>query len=262
MKHTEMKVELIDIMGTDLSVVNSARVSFNKQSSSDEWYEMAIDQAGFAIPALNGDDHKLIKYLAENKHWTPFAHTALSFRIKCPIFVARQLGKSQVGLVWNEVSRRYVDFEPEFWFPTEWRTKSKNKKQGSSSKIITNDTLETTICGVKYEDWSLNGCGHTPREAAMIALETYNLLLNENICPEQARMVLPQNMMTEFIWTGSLFAFARICSLRSADDTQLETRLGISDKIFPICDKAFPISWYHLMNKQFPDKEYEINSKE
>jgi len=259
MKTAEMKTTLVDNMGSDLSVINAARVSFNKRSNSDEWLDMDEGEVFSCVPVLKEDDVKLIKYLADHKHWTPFAHTSLSFRIKAPIFVARQLGKHQVGLVWNEVSRRYVDYEPEFWLPTEWRKKAKNKKQGSSKQVISNDKLNDIICE-EYEDWLDSGCAYTPTEITEVCVGTYNALLNEGICPEQARMVLPQNMMTEWIWTGSLYAFARICSLRSAEDTQLETQ-EISNEIFRICDKSFPISWYHLMNKQFPDKEYEFNKE-
>ena len=155
-----MNVNLIDVMGTDLSVVNAARVSFAKES--DEFSDK---------------DAKLIHYLAKHNHWGPFGHASLQFRIKAPIFVARQLVKHQVGLVWNEVSRRYVDSEPEFYTPFIWRGKPENKKQGSSDKEIEYDILPT----MEY------------------VKETYNNLLKEGVAPEMARMVLPQNMMTECI---------------------------------------------------------------
>jgi len=124
-----MNVTLIDHMGSDLSVVNAARVSFDKES---EW-ETVDPVNGQAVPAgLSLRDEKLIAYLAKHNHWTPFGHAFASFRIKAPIFVARQLGKHQVGLVWNEVSRRYVDDEPEFYVPETWRKRAENVKQGSS----------------------------------------------------------------------------------------------------------------------------------
>src|SRR5210317_1216424 len=123
-----MKVELVDKMGTDLSVVNAARVSYAK---SKESFDVVKDE-------------KLIKYLAEHEHWSPFAHASLQFRIKAPIFVARQLVKHQVGLVWNEVSRRYVDTPPEFYVPFIWRGAPENKKQGSSEKEIEFDITDIT----------------------------------------------------------------------------------------------------------------------
>ena len=115
-----MKVELIDKMGDDISVVNAARVSYSKQSKT-----------------FTEKDEKLIKYLAEHEHWSPFAHASMQFRIKAPVFVARQLVKHQVGLVWNEVSRRYVDYEPEFYAPEIWRGRPKNSKQGSDGEVHT-----------------------------------------------------------------------------------------------------------------------------
>ena len=126
-----MQVTLIDHMGSDLTVVNAARVSFAKES---EWE--SITPAGPVKNVLKDNDEDLISYLARHNHWTPFGHCSVSFRIKAPVFVARQLGKHQVGLVWNEISRRYVDYEPEFYYPDRWRGRAKNKKQGSSNNII------------------------------------------------------------------------------------------------------------------------------
>src|ERR1043166_5131845 len=143
MKIASQKVELIDSMGSDLSVVNAARVSFHKES---EW-EHFVPETGQVKPPdwdtverLGEKDQKLIGYLAKHGHWTPFAHAFLSFRIKAPIFVARQLVKHQVGLAWNEVSRRYVDDEPEFWFPDVWRGKPVNAKQGSNG-VVQNEAM-------------------------------------------------------------------------------------------------------------------------
>ena len=201
-----MNIQLIDKMGSDLSVVNAARVSFAKRKD-------VIDQG----------DERLIKYLAEHDHWSPFGHTTLQFLIKAPVFVARQLVKHQVGLVWNEVSRRYVDSEPEFYTPFIWRGKPENKKQGSSEDEIEYD-ISSTMQFVK---------------------ETYNNLLKAGVAPEMARMVLPQNMMTEWYWTGSLYAFARVCNLRCAEDTQEETRI-IANAIDVFCNEEFPYSWKYL----------------
>jgi len=201
-----MEVTLIDHMGTDLSVVNAARVSFGKR-------KVTLDTA----------DEKLIKYLCTHNHWTPMGHTALQFHIKAPMFVARQLGKHQVGLVWNEISRRYVDSDPEFYNPDNWRLRAKNVKQGSSSETIEFDITEYN-----------NSC-----------LKMYQDLLAKNIAPEMARMVLPQNTFTEWYWSGSLAAFSRICKLRLAPDSQQETR-HIAQMISSECEKLFPITWNAL----------------
>ena len=207
----KLKVELIDSMGTDLTVVNAARVSFGKQKDKFE----------------DGDE-KLIDYLAEHNHWSPFAHATLQFRIKAPIFVARQLVKHQVGLVWNEISRRYVDTEPEFYKVDKWRGKPVDRKQGSDGVID-----QRGLC-----DWA-----KTKVEDS--ALESYKGLLDVGVAPEQARMVLPQSLMTEWYWSGSLYAFARVCNLRCADDAQYETR-SIANEIDTQCKIKFPVSWKEL----------------
>ena len=207
-----MKVELIDCMGTDLTVVNAARVSFEKHHEE-----------------FTKGDEKLIAYLANHNHWTPFGHPQLQFRIYAPIFVARQLVKHQVGLVWNEVSRRYVDTVPEFHIPLQWRGKAEDKKQGSSKETLDlNFTLVDRVIDLHTE-----------------ALDVYKQLLGAKVAPEQARMVLPQSMYTSWYWTGSLYAFARICKLRTSEDAQEETRNvaeALSDLILP----KFPISWKYL----------------
>ena len=209
-------VILVDSMGTDLSVVNAARVSFGKKH--DE---------------LTEGDKKLIKYLAKHGHWTPFGHATLSYHIKAPIFVARQLIKHQVGLTWNEVSRRYVDVTPDFYDPEHWRARAEDKKQGSNAD--------------EHIDW----IGRAERTSSRViklnefALHTYNTLLNAGVCPEQARMVLPQSMMTEWYWTGSLYAFSRVCNLRCKIDTQEETR-NIAWEIYDLAKEKFPVSWESL----------------
>ena len=201
------QVTLIDKMGSDLSVVNSARVSFAKQHNT-----------------MQDNDERLIKYLATHNHWSPFGHASLQFRIKAPVFVARQLVKHQVGLVWNEVSRRYVDDEPEFYIPDVWRKKPEGSiKQGSSE-----ETVEYDIAGtIEYTK------------------QTYKNLLREGIAPEMARMVLPQNMYTEWYWSGTLYAFARVCELRCKDDSQRETR-DITWQIDKLVKDKFPVSWEAL----------------
>ena len=207
-----MKVELIDSMGTDLTVVNAARVSFDKQH--DEFTHR---------------DEKLIAYLAKQGHWTPFGHPQLQFRISAPIFVARQLVKHQVGLVWNEVSRRYVDSNPSFYITNDWRVRAENKKQGSGEGLI-------ELTG---KDYSLI------QKANEASVEAYNHLLSKGVAPEQARMVLPQSLYTDWYWTGSLYAFARICKLRMSDDAQAETK-EIAKKLSALIRPKFPISWKYL----------------
>ena len=208
-------------MGSDLSVVNAARVSFAKES---EWE--SIPEGGQIDGLLSLADEKLIKYLAKHNHWSPFGHASMQFHIKAPIFVARQLVKHQVGLVWNEVSRRYVDDEPEFYIPKEWRLKADNKKQGSSD-----ETIEYNIDG-----------------AIQFVTQTYKNLLREQVAPEMARMVLPQNLYTEWYWSGTLMAFARVCNLRCAKDTQWETQ-QIANQIDEFGEKLFEYSWKELRKK-------------
>lgn len=204
-------------MGSDLSVVNAARVSF------DKFHEV-----------FEPSDTKLISYLAKHNHWSPFAHTALQFRIKAPIFVARQLVKHQVGGVWNEVSRRYVDSEPEFYFPDVWRKRAEDKKQGSSE-----DQLEMI-----YPECDL-GMWIESQTSEQLCL--YKTCLDKGMCPEQARMFLPLNTMTEWIWTGSLYFFARVCNLRLDPHAQKECR-DVAQLLSEHCSKKFPESWKVLVN--------------
>ena len=210
-----MDVTLVEKMGTDLTVVNAARVSFGKKKTK-----------------FTKQDGKLIDYLARHNHWTPFGHCSLQFHVVAPVFVARQLVKHQVGLVWNEISRRYVDSEPEFYKPEEWRLKAEDKKQGSSDEVWEGDTVDDP--SIAYDNLCL--------EARNKYLYWVNAL---NICPEQARMILPQSMKTEWYWSGTLMAFARVCNLRCKPDAQLETRL-ITDQIDDISSAEFPVSWKAL----------------
>lgn len=250
-----MKVELVDYMGSDLSVVNSARVSFNKKSKakSSEVKKISFYGSGetlVEIPTLKERDEKLIRYLARHQHWTPFAHTCVTFHIKAPMFVARQLQKHQIGLVWNEVSRRYIKEEPEFYIPEEWRYQAENVKQGSSDESIkTNDLDDIIKKEYNNENDLLDDLVLTPSEIAEDSKSTYKSLLDIGICPEQARMVLPQNTYTEWYWTGSLFAFARVCKLRCAKDTQKETR-DVANEILSLCSEIYPVSWKYLTEKK------------
>ena len=216
-----IKVTYIDHMGSDLSVVNAARVSFGKKSE-------ALGTSGVEgepmTPILNDPDKRLIKYLAKHKHMSPFGHAFASFHVKAPIFVARQLVKHKF-LRWNEISRRYVDDEPEFYVPDEWRDKSADKKQGSGGKSQSQYFPNIYV-----------------KEVADKALGDYKKMLVQGICPEQARMVLPQSTMTEWYWSGSLDAFSDMCILRCKEDTQFETRI-VADEISACMKDLFPIAW-------------------
>jgi thymidylate synthase (FAD) len=216
-----IKATYIAHMGTDLTVANAARVSFGKVS------EMEDDPWG--PPVLKAKDDKLIRYLAKHKHISPFGHCFASFHVKAPIFVARQLVKHKF-LRWNEISRRYVDSEPEFYVPHVWRGRSVDKKQGSEGVV-------------KYE----GPLGNYNQ------LDIYKELLRIDVAPEQARMVLPQSTMTEWYWSGSLDAFADMCNLRCKSDTQAETRL-VAQQIDYKMIELFPVSW-DALTEDDDDKE-------
>ena len=232
-------VKLVDSMGSDISVVNAARVSFDKISE--------VNNDG----TLKEADKRIIKFLARENHWTPFGHASLSFHIKAPIFVARQLGKHQVGLVWNEISRRYVDSPPEFYYPENWRKRNEDKKQGSYEDQFVDEISYTH----PFMEYDIIGNGVTITESVTkrtktVVTQAYNLyveMLEAGVCPEQARMILPQNMYTEWYWTGSLIAFARVCKLRLKKDTQKETR-DIAIQIDSIAKKICPVSWESLVS--------------
>ena len=221
-----IEVTYIDHMGSDLSVVNAARVSFGKKS---EW-EVDYDQVPCGLEALSNRDTKLIKFLAREKHLSPFGHAFASFHIKAPIFVARQLVKHKF-LRWNEISRRYVDDEPEFYVPEVWRGRSADKKQGSEG-VVEIDNWSLEVADHAYESGGYTGA----------ALGVYSCLLQQGVAPEQARMVLPQSTMTEWYWSGSLDAFADMCNLRCKSDTQAETRV-VAQQIDRKMLELFPVSW-------------------
>jgi thymidylate synthase (FAD) len=220
-----IEVTYVDHMGDDLSVVNAARVSFGKKSD----YMMRIHNGEAKV--LQHKDSRLIRYLAKHKHKSPFNHTFTTFHVKAPVFVARQLVKHEY-MPWNEISRRYVDSEPELYEPDVWRGRSADKKQGSEGVV----TL--------YEDHQMRQAYH-PTEINVYSLETYNYLLEQGVAPEQARMVLPQSMMTEWYWSGTLYAFAKMCGLRLKEDTQAETRI-VAEKIEDVMAKLYPVSWEAL----------------
>jgi thymidylate synthase (FAD) len=214
-----IKVTYVDHMGSDLSVVNAARVSFGKKS---DWLPRVHNGEA---KVLSAKDCRLIAYLAKHKHKSPFNHTFATFHVKAPIFVARQLQKHEY-MPWNEISRRYVDSEPEFYVPDVWRGRSEDKKQGSAGVIedIDPDVANSMVACAKHD---------------------YNYLLAKGVSPEQARMILPQSMMTEWYWSGTLHAFEKMCGLRLKDDVQEETR-QVAEAIEDFMMELYPISWEAL----------------
>lgn len=208
-------IELIDTFGSDLTVVNAARVSFAKE-----------------VTEMKPADEKLVKYLADHDHVSPFFHPQARFRIKMPIFVAREWYRHQIGFARNEVSRRYVDTVPECWIPSpsELRERDPRAKQGSkASPVDSSDALQESI-----------------REFTQSSVALYTKLLEEKVAPEIARTVLPQSMYTEFIETGSLAAYSRLAGLRLGTDAQAEIRAyaeGMSSLLTP----RFPVSWAALL---------------
>jgi thymidylate synthase (FAD) len=205
-------VELLEVFGDDLTVVNAARFSFAKESTK-----------------MTVGDEKLVKYLADHNHVTPFFHPQARFRLRMPIFIAREWFRHQIGFARNEVSRRYVDTDPEFWMPDMLRERDSNKKQGSKDEKI-----------------QYNGhCLAKIRKHNDESLVLYKDLLTHGVCPEQARAVLPQSMMTEFIETGSLAAYARLYSLRSDPTAQREIQ-DLARQVGEILSSRFPISWSAL----------------
>jgi thymidylate synthase (FAD) len=234
-----IEVNYVDHMGSDLSCCNAARVSFGKRSEAHSWKwadEGANSLKGKPMmPVLVEKDIKLIRYLATHNHISPFGHCFASFHIKAPIFVARQLVKHKF-LRWNEISRRYVDEEPEFYTPTEWRGRADDKKQGSSDTVVESLRMQ----GFREQSVHDGAFKHQ-----MHSLDLYRDMITAGVAPEQARMVLPQSMMTEWYWSGSLDAFSDMCRLRCASDTQEETQY-VSQKIALKMNELFPVSWTAL----------------
>jgi thymidylate synthase (FAD) len=231
---TQIAATYVDHMGSDLSVVNAARVSFGKKSeweNEDEvWVSPYIGEvrhemmSPWVTPILSERDAKLIKYLAKHNHISPFGHAFASFHVKAPIFVARQLVKHKF-LRWNEISRRYVDDEPVFYTPDVWRGRSADKKQGSDGIVNPKYNPQYLDDKIKY---------------------AYLQALDAGVAPEQARMLLPQSTLTEWYWSGSLDAFASMCNLRLKDDTQYETRL-VAQQTSSKMTELFPVSWKALV---------------
>ena len=205
-------IELLDVFGNDLTIVNAARVSFNKESTE-----------------LNSKDEKLIQYLAKHNHITPFFHPQLRFRIKMPIYVAREWYRHTIGFARNEVSRRYVDTPPECYNPQDIRARDTNLKQGSKLTNVENN-IDIALKIKDIQDKVL--C-------------TYEELLSLNVAPEIARGILPQSMYTEFIETASLAAYARLCKLRLDPNAQKEIQ-EYAKVLSELIEEKFPMSWKAL----------------
>jgi thymidylate synthase (FAD) len=218
----QLTVDYVRHSGDDLSVVNAARVSF--ESESEALGYTGIDDKPM-VPVIHDRDRKLIKYLADHEHFSPFNHAFVTFRCTAPLFVMGQLKKHEY-MPWNEISRRYVDTDPEFYVPDEWRGKSEDKKQGSEG-VIENINISAAL---------------------MIAEGMYKSLLDRNVCEEQARMVLPQAMLSSWVWSGSIKAVSKMCKLRCASDTQYESRV-VANKISDIMKELYPVSWDALMHQ-------------
>lgn len=225
-----INIELVDVMGNDSSVSNSARVSFNK------WKE-----------EFDESDAKLIKYLASHKHMTPFRHTQVQLRCKAPIFLVRQLGKHQAGLSWNEVSRRYVKTEPEFFIPERWRSAPEGSiKQGSGGFVEDTLMFDTEY----FHEWSeYDKCDIDNAYNYIIeeSLRMYNQFIEKGVAPEMARMILPQSMQTEWIWSGNILAFAHVYKERIASGAQLEAQ-DFAKKLDEVIRPLFPVAWSALVD--------------
>lgn len=222
-----MKVELYNYCGGDLSVVDAARVSFNKMSELENG-------------ELSNKDVKLIKYLAEHRHTTPFRHNSITLRCKAPIFLARQLGKHQAGLSWNEVSRRYVKETPEIYTPEFRKAPAGSIKQGSSD-----ETMKEVLVYTSTEDGWIRRLGY--EDIVALAVEWYEDNVEAGMAPEVARAILPQGMETEWMWTGNLLAFAHVYKERIAPGAQKEAQ-EFAKQLDKVIRPLFPVAWAALVD--------------
>lgn len=215
---TQLDIRVINYQGDDDQICDAARVSFDKD---------ALEQDFETVYKKNV---RLLKYLAKHNHWSPFAHNSITIRVTAPIFLARQLVKHQVGGVWNEISRRYVDYTPSFYVPTKYHMRPQNAKQGSGALIDYQSCweLETYI-----------------RAHCCRALELYEELLDKGVAPEEARIVLPLNMMTSWYWTGSLAFFFRVYKQRHDRHAQLIAQ-EFAGKLKDVIEPLFPEAWKAL----------------
>ena len=266
---SQMKVELIDHMGNDYSPIRAAIVSNGVTDSSKyidddlrftpaahsllnflargctsgEWASVADSLVNRTAEEIEEIEDVLNYIRNMPPHWTPFGHTAITVYVKAPIFVARQLGKHQVGFVWNEISRRYVDEEPEFFMPDAWRGRSSDKKQGSSGEVVLGYPVVDRTYEVNFGEYE--GEMYDVDDYNRLALDMYEGLMQQGVAPEQARMVLPQSMMTEWYWTGNLYGFSKLFVARTDPHTQKETR-DVAHMIGDLIEPLFPISWKAL----------------
>ena len=240
-EYSKSSVELIDYMGTDVTVADAARVSFNRRSSalSESTIHIMVDgvDTEIKIPDLQPSDKNLIKYLAEHNHWTPFGHPMITMRETVPLIVARQRFKHTVGFVYNEVSRRYVNDDFAVFQPNGWRAADTDKKQGSKQDEFI-QYLSGRNTGIEVQEmyeYVIDTC-----------FEAYEAMIDSGVCPEQARLCLPQGMMTSYYVTGSLAAWSRAYHLRNAPDAQLEIR-ELAPQWKSILDTLFPVSSGYLL---------------
>ena len=236
-----MKVEHLAHSGDDLLVVNAARASFGKESNLERVFHPITEakdgtRIGYWTAELSGKDKKLLDYLAREKHVLPFRHPQITLRIKVPIFLARQLGKHQVGMSWSEESRRYVTTEPEFFWPDKWRKAAENVKQGSTDEEVT-----------ELVNWDAFGTGvkSAAKDAVNLLKNLYDEMLESGVAPELARMILPQNMYITAVWTGSLLSFYQMYKLRSEAHAQKEAR-DFAEMVKAEMVKLYPESWAAL----------------
>lgn len=230
---SEIKVELLDSMGDDLACVNAAKVSFANES---EWEWQTEYESGVPvndIPVLSAKDTKLIAYLARHDHWTPFAHTALKFRVAAPIPIRTQCFKHKVGMVENEESRRYISSTPEIFIPEFFRAKPEGSiKQGSGDVHPMSDYFVTSY-----------------RDLTEACVDEYRVMLDNGVCPEQARFILPQGAIVNWIWTGNLVSFANFYNKRTDTNAQKEVQV-VAELVGKEVEKIFPVSWKALTSKE------------
>ena len=244
-----MKAEYVNHMGDDLAVVNAARVSFDKTS---EWLPSGApsDYPGVVYQTVNGHpvnlkeaDAKLISYLARHNHWTPFAHTSITLRMQAPLPIRTQCFKHKFGFVENEESRRYISGDPRVFYPKVWRRAADNVKQGSSEEPC--DTkIEWMFYGNEYESRNVSA-DEIYNDVTGYAVFAYERLIKMGVCPEQARFVLPQGVEVQWIWTGSLAAYARFYRQRTDPHAQKETQ-ELARMVGEIIQPLFPVSWKAL----------------
>lgn len=230
-----MKAEYVDHMGNDMSVVNAARVSFDKVS---DWLPSGAlnDYEGVIYQIIDGryvnlpiSDHKLIKFLSKHNHWTPFAHTAITLRMKAPVPIRTQCFKHKAGFVENEESRRYISGTPEVYVPEFFRSKPEGSIKQGSGDVHPNSPLYV-------------------REYAFTtgtAIAQYERMIADGVCPEQARFILPQGAMVNWMWTGNLAAFARFYNQRTDPHAQVEIQ-DLAKAVGEIIEPLFPVSWKAL----------------